>query len=89
MLGATIEFVALPHEAEAYCVIKGTIPPAMSVPLHSHPDAESYFVVSGTGQLLTERGGRLEWLDVKAGDFIYIPGGAKHAHRNNSNEPLV
>ena len=42
VLGATIEFLALPNEAEVYCVIKGTIPPAMSVPLHSHPDAESY-----------------------------------------------
>jgi len=26
---------------------------------------------------------------VKAGDFVHIPGGAKHAHRNTSAQPVV
>ena len=88
VFGPTVEFLTPPEEG-AYCVLKGTIPPGMSVPLHSHPEPESFFVVSGKGKVLTERDGRLKWVDVKPGDFIHIPGGAKHAHRNTSSEPLV
>jgi Cupin domain len=72
-----------------YCVMKGTIPAGGSVPLHSHLDPESFFVISGRAQVLIERADRLEWIDVKAGDFVHIPGGAKHAHRNPSNGPVV
>jgi quercetin dioxygenase-like cupin family protein len=90
VLGPTVEFLTSPSEQGAvYCVIRGTIPPGVSVPLHSHSDAESFFVVSGAAEILTQRGDRLEWLKVKAGDFVHIPGGAKHAHRNTSNEPVV
>ena len=88
VLGPTVEFLTPPSE-EVYCVLKGSIPPGMSVPLHSHPEPESFLVVSGSGQVLTERNARLEWLDVKPGDFIHIAGGTKHAHRNTSSEPLV
>jgi hypothetical protein len=59
------------------------------VPLHSHPDAESFFVLSGAVQVLVERGTRLEWLDVRQGDFVHVPGGAKHAFRNTSGGPVV
>jgi quercetin dioxygenase-like cupin family protein len=88
VFGPTLEFLTPPTEG-VYCVLKGTIPPGGSVPLHSHPEPESFFVVSGKGQALIERDARLEWIDVKAGDFIHIPGNAKHAHRNTSTEPLV
>jgi quercetin dioxygenase-like cupin family protein len=44
VLGPTVEFMVLPSESEdRYCVLKGTIPPGVSVPLHSHPDDESFF----------------------------------------------
>jgi quercetin dioxygenase-like cupin family protein len=90
VLGPTVEFLTPPPEkADEYCVMKGTIPPGISVPLHSHPYSESFFVLSGSAQTLLERGNRLEWLDVKAGDFIHIPGGAKHAHRNVSDQVVV
>ena len=88
VFGPTIEFLTPPAEG-VFCVLKGTIPPGASVPLHSHPEPESFLVVSGRGQVLTERDARLDWVDVKPGDFIHIPGGAKHAHRNTSSEPLV
>jgi len=90
VLGARLEFLVTPSEGDLYCVVKGTIPPRMSVGLHSHPDAESFFVASGAGQVLIDHDGRLEWLDVAPGDFFHIPGGTKHAHRNtSSHEPLV
>ena len=44
VLGPTVEFLVLPSErAGDYCVIRGSIPPGVSVPLHSHPDNETFF----------------------------------------------
>ena len=31
----------------------------------------------------------LRWYDVSAGDYVHIPGGHPHAHRNISDEPAV
>ena len=51
VLGPTVEFLVLPFEcAGDYCVIRGTIPPGVSVPLHSHPDNGSFFLLSGSVQ---------------------------------------
>jgi quercetin dioxygenase-like cupin family protein len=72
-----------------YCVMKGTIPPGVSVPLHSHHDAESFYMLSGAVQVLSQRGDKFEWLDVKPGDFVHVPGDAKHAFRNTASEPVV
>jgi len=43
VFGPTLEFLILPEEGEsASCVMAGTIPPGVSVPLHSHPDIENF-----------------------------------------------
>ena len=90
VLGPTVEFLTLPSESDSdYCVMKGTVPPGVSVPLHSHPDDESFFILSGAIQVLTQRGDSFEWLDVKSGGFVHVPGGAKHAWRNTSKDPAV
>jgi quercetin dioxygenase-like cupin family protein len=90
VLGVAVEFVTTAAEAaNLYCVVKWTIPAGMAVPLHSHPDPESFYVVSGSEQILAPIRDRLEWLEVRAGDFVHIPGGARHAHRNASSQPVV
>jgi quercetin dioxygenase-like cupin family protein len=90
VFGPTLEFLVLPEEADgAYCVMTGTIPPGVSVPLHSHPDIESFYLVSGTRQIMSQRDGEFEWLDVRPGEFVHVPSNAKHAWRNRSNEPAV
>jgi quercetin dioxygenase-like cupin family protein len=90
VFGPIVEFLSSPDEPDAiYCVMIGTIPPGVSVPLHSHADIESFYVLSGSVQALTQRGDRFEWLDVKPGDFIHVPGNAKHAFRNQGSEPVV
>jgi quercetin dioxygenase-like cupin family protein len=90
VFGPTIEFLALAQEAEAdYCVMIGTIPPGVSVPLHRHPDPESFYLLSGAVRALSQRGGAFEWLDVKPGEFVHVPGNVKHAWRNTSSEPAV
>jgi hypothetical protein len=44
VLGPTVELLVLPSDCEGeYCVVKGTNPPGISVPLDSHPADESFF----------------------------------------------
>ena len=64
--GAKMELLS-PSDEDAYCVLRGTIPPGVSVPLHSHTDAESFYVLSGGAEALvqTERRTRME--DAQAG----------------------
>src|SRR5262245_33206761 len=89
VLGPIVEFITSPGHRDSYCVMRGTIPAGVSVRLHSHADAESFLVVSGTAQTLSGHADRLEWIDVGPGDFVHIPGRMKHAHRNTSSEPFV
>jgi quercetin dioxygenase-like cupin family protein len=69
--GPTVQFLNSPEETDSvYCAMIGTIPPGLSVPLHSHLDVESFFALSGTVQVLLEKGDQLEWLKVKPGEFV-------------------
>ena len=87
--GARMELLS-PSNEDAYCVLRGTIPPGVSVPLHSHADAESFYVLSGDAEALVQAEGGLEWKMLRPGDFIHISGGTKHKHawRNVSSEPM-
>ncbi len=90
VMGVTVEFMT-PVDANAlpFCVMRGVIPAGAAVPMHSHHAPESFFVVSGEAQVLLERDGRLEWQDVKPGDFVNVPPDTRHAHRNRSSAPAV
>ena len=63
-------------------------PPGICVPLHSHGDAESFYVLSGKAQLLTQTERGLEWQTLRPGDFAHITCGTKHAWRNPFADPL-
>jgi quercetin dioxygenase-like cupin family protein len=90
VLGPTVEFLVLPSEDDArYCVLKGDIPPGVSIPLHSHPDDESFFLISGRVQALEQRNGGFEWTNMNAGDFRHVPQRVRHAWKNQSNEPAI
>jgi oxalate decarboxylase/phosphoglucose isomerase-like protein (cupin superfamily) len=65
------------------------LPPGVTVPLHSHDDAEDFFVLVGTQQVLIQGAHGLRWADAHAGDYVHVPGGTLHAHRNVSGEPVV
>jgi quercetin dioxygenase-like cupin family protein len=86
--GSQIEPLS-PSSEDAYCVIRGTIPPHVSVPLHSHADPESFYLLSGEAEALVETAGEPQWQTLGPGDFIHIPGGAKHAWRNPSIETAL
>ncbi|HSS16901.1 MAG TPA: cupin domain-containing protein [Candidatus Dormibacteraeota bacterium] len=90
VLGPTVKFLVLPSEcAGDYCVIRGTIPPGVSVPLHSHPDRESFFLLSGSVQALEQRKNAFKWINMKAGDFRHVASEVRHAWKNEPDEPAV
>ena len=90
VFGPTLEFVSGPDDPAAdFWVMRGVVPPGVVVPLHSHDDAEDFFILAGTQQVLTMGDQGLQWTDVNAGDYVHIPAGVPHAHRNVSDEPAV
>jgi len=90
VMGPTVEFLTSPQAAHGeFCVMRGVIPPGVTVPLHSHDDTEVFFVLSGTKQVLTLGDGPAKWVTVRAGDYVHVPRGTRHAHRNLSDEPLI
>ena len=68
--------------ASDYCVIDAIIPPGVIIPLHSHDDRETFYVLSGAAEGF--RDGR--WHDLEAGGILDIMGGEQHAWRNTSRE---
>jgi len=89
-LGTTIEVLSRSSADDGgVCALRGVIPPGVIVPLHSHEDPEDFYILAGTQEVLTQQAGGLEWISAHAGDYVRIPAGAMHAHRNTSSEPAV
>jgi quercetin dioxygenase-like cupin family protein len=90
VLGLTIEFLVLSSESEdRYCVLNGIIPSGVSVPLHSHPDDESFFLLSGNVRALVQRQDGAEETNMNLGDFRHVPQGVGHAWKNQTSEPAI
>jgi quercetin dioxygenase-like cupin family protein len=90
LFGPTVEFLTSPEDQRNdFCVLKGTIPPGTSVPLHSHPDTEDFLIIAGSLEGLERDAEGYQWIGAKAGDYLHVPGGARHAWRNVAGEPVV
>ena len=63
-----------------YCVIRCSLPAGAAVPMHSHADRETFYVVSGNPAALN--GDR--WEKLGPGDVFDVRDGDKHAWRNSS-----
>ena len=90
LFGPSVQFLVAPQPSdEAPCVIKGTIPPGLSVPIHRHPNVEASLVLSGNVEVLSDEDGEAHWITAGPGDFIEVPSNAKHGFRNRSQHPVV
>jgi quercetin dioxygenase-like cupin family protein len=90
VFGPSIAFLVAPQSSdEAPCVMRGTIPSGVSVPLHSHAGIESFFIQSGKVEVFSDEGGKPHWITAGPGEFIEVPDNAKHAFRNASSDPVV
>jgi quercetin dioxygenase-like cupin family protein len=83
LLGPTIQYVTpLPEDGDGYCVLKGTIAPGVVLPIHSHADRETFYILEGQLEALKKEC----WQTFGRGDVFDVPGGTKHAFRNTSSE---
>lgn len=90
VLGATVAFLAEPADDDASpCVMRGTIPPGGAVPLHSHPDAETFVVLSGEIEATADSADGVKWNAIGPGDAFHVPAGAPHAFRNRARTPAT
>jgi quercetin dioxygenase-like cupin family protein len=86
VFGPTVAFLIPPSKSnDVYCVMYGNIPPGVSVPLHSHPDEESFYILSGQVDVISNEEDGYIWKEMKKGDFVHVPANVKHAWRNSSD----
>jgi hypothetical protein len=75
VMGPSIQFLSPLEEADdAPCLMRGTIPPGVAVPLHSHADSETFLQVSGEVEALVEAEDGFDWVRVRAGDVFLHSG---------------
>jgi quercetin dioxygenase-like cupin family protein len=89
VLGPAVQLLTPPGGDDEPCLIRGTIPPGVVVPLHSHPDVETFVAVSGAVEGLVDADRGARWVRIGPGDVFHVPGGARHAFRNLGREPAV
>lgn len=68
-----------------YCVMRCTLPAGAIVPMHSHADRETFYLISGRLDALNED----HWETLEPGDIFDVQGGTKHAWRNSSGRDAL
>src|SRR6201998_4552074 len=64
------------------------LPPGKGIPIHSHPYAEVFYVVSGhTDFLRVDENGKEEWVRCGPGDTLVAPMNALHTFHNRTDKP--
>lgn len=63
-----------------FCLIKVEIPTGVTVPVHSHEDRETFYILAGELEGLTGA----EWTTFLPGMVLDVKNGVRHALRNTS-----
>jgi hypothetical protein len=75
VMGPSIQFLTPLEEGEdTPCLMRGTIPPGVVVPLHSHADSKTFLQVFGEVEALVEAEDGFDWVRVRAGDVFLRSG---------------
>ena len=83
VLGILLQFVSTPDQNGGnLSVMRSGIPPRAVIPLHSHTDAEIFYVTEGIIEVYQDDGISSRWQMGKTGEVVTIAGGLKHAVRN-------
>jgi quercetin dioxygenase-like cupin family protein len=88
--GVLLEFLASPEQVrDSICLIRGTMPPGVVVPLHRHEEPEIFYVLEGSLEVYRSDGPSGGWMIARVGDIVVIPSNVKHALRNGSSVPTT
>jgi quercetin dioxygenase-like cupin family protein len=88
--GTLFEFLASRDETGSeICLIRGTIPPGVAVPLHSHADVELFYVLEGSLEAFQFGNDNHGWVSFGPGEIVSVSGNTKHALRNSSPLPAT
>jgi quercetin dioxygenase-like cupin family protein len=80
-VGPTLTYLTPGSSApDDFCLMKVEIPPGVTVPVHSHEDRETFYVLAGQLNGLTGT----EWAIFLPGMVLDIKNGVRHALRNGS-----
>lgn len=84
VMGADVRFLCAADKTDkAWSLMEVVLPKHSGPPPHDHPWDEAYYVVEGEVRFFLGGQERL----VKAGDFIYAPGGTLHGFHGDSERP--
>ena len=73
----TLEFLTPPGDGP--CMVRGSILPGDVVPLHSHPDPETFYALSGELEGYADG-----WVTIRPGDVFHVAADVPHAFRNRA-----
>ena len=65
----------------------GTVPAGVKSKRHYHPFETAVYVISGSARAFFGPNDE-RWIDVSAGDFLFIPGGMVHSTENAGDTPV-
>ena len=65
---------------DEFCVFKVEVPAGVTVPLRSHADRETFYILVGELESLSGT----QWRTLGIGDVLDVTGNMKHAFRNSS-----
>src|ERR1700754_4095088 len=90
VLGVLLQFLSTPQQIDDdICVMRGTIPPGVVIPLHSHADPEIFYVLNGSLEVFQAEGQAADCHIVTAGEVFSIPGNVRPSLRNTSPSPTT
>jgi quercetin dioxygenase-like cupin family protein len=90
VFGVRLQFLIAPDQSNGnISLYRGTLPPGIVVPLHSHPEPEIFYVLEGNLEIYQESGAQHGWSISGAGNVVAIPAEIKHALRNTSSSPAM
>ena len=81
-LEVLVELGACEHDP---VLLRATLPPRAAIPLHAHPEAETFVVLDGCLDVYVDG----EWRSGGPGTVLPVTGGATHAIRNGGDELVV
>jgi quercetin dioxygenase-like cupin family protein len=90
LFGVLLNFLVTPNETgHQVSLFKGTLPPKVVIPLHSHAEPEVFYVLEGSLEVYRESGQSQGRSTTQPGGVLAIPGKVKHALRNISSTPTT